>query len=100
MRYKFQTGQWLPYSREKVFRFFADPANLPPLMPKWQRARIERAQYVAPAGTSGVVAGAGSMMTISFRPIPSLPLRLEWDACIAEFRWNEYFCDEQRCGPF
>jgi hypothetical protein len=37
---------------------------------------------------------------ISFRPIPLLPLRLKWDGYIAEFRWNDFFCDEQRRGPF
>jgi ligand-binding SRPBCC domain-containing protein len=100
MRHKFQTEQWLPYPRERVFAFFADPANLRPLMPKWQRARVERAKYLAPPGIDGVVAGEGSTITISFRPVPLLPLRLEWDACIAEFSWNEYFCDEQQRGPF
>jgi ligand-binding SRPBCC domain-containing protein len=103
MRHHFQTEQWLPYPRERVFAFFADPANLPPLMPAWQRARVERANYVSPpeAPSPGqVVAGEGSLITISFRPIPLFPLRLEWDAYIAEFRWDEYFCDEQRRGPF
>jgi ligand-binding SRPBCC domain-containing protein len=103
MRHQFQTEQWLPYPRERVFAFFADPANLPPLMPGWQRARVERANYVAPPeapSTGKVVAGQGSLMTISFRAVPLLPLRLEWDAYIAEFRWDDYFCDEQRRGPF
>jgi ligand-binding SRPBCC domain-containing protein len=100
MRHTFQTEQWLPYPREKVFAFFADPANLAPLLPKWQRARVERAYYVGPPGVGGVVAGEGSVITISFRPVPLVPLRLEWDAYIAEFCWNEYFCDEQRRGPF
>jgi ligand-binding SRPBCC domain-containing protein len=102
MRHSFQTEQWLPYPRERVFAFFADPANLPPLMPRWQRARVERALYVAPPApsTGGVAAGVGSLITISFRAIPWVPLRLEWDACIAEFRWNDFFCDEQRRGPF
>jgi ligand-binding SRPBCC domain-containing protein len=100
MRHTFQTEQWLPYPRERVFAFFADPANLPPLMPKWQRAWVEHAKYVSPPGVSGVVAGEGSVITISFRPAPLLPLRLEWDAYITEFCWNEYFCDEQRRGPF
>jgi ligand-binding SRPBCC domain-containing protein len=103
MRHHFQTEQWLPYPRERVFAFFADPANLPPLMPSWQRARVERANYVSPAeapSTGRVVAGQGSLVTISFRVVPLIPLRLEWDAYIAEFRWPEYFCDEQRHGPF
>ena len=100
MRHTFQAEQWLPYPREKVFAFFADPSNLPPLMPKWQRARVERAKYVGSPGVGGVVAGQGSVITISFRPVPLVPVRLEWDAYIAEFCWNEYFCDEQRRGPF
>jgi ligand-binding SRPBCC domain-containing protein len=103
MRHDFQTEQWLPYPRKRVFAFFADPANLPPLMPAWQRARVEKANYVSPPeapSTGKVVAGQGSLITISFRLIPLFPLRLEWDAYIAEFRWDEYFCDEQRRGPF
>jgi ligand-binding SRPBCC domain-containing protein len=103
MRHHFQTEQWLPYPRERVFAFFADPANLPPLMPGWQRARVEKANYISPPeapSTGRVVAGQGSLMTISFRAVPLIPLRLEWDAYIAEFRWDDYFCDEQRRGPF
>jgi ligand-binding SRPBCC domain-containing protein len=101
MRHSFRTEQWVPYSREVVFAFFANPANLPPLMPGWQRARVEKADYVAPpVPDSSVLAGEGSLITISFRPIPLIPLRLEWDAYIAEFRWNNFFCDEQRRGPF
>jgi len=103
MRHHFQTEQWVPFPREQVFSFFADPSNLPPLMPGWQHARVERANYVSPPEmphTGKVVAGQGSLMTISFRLLPLLPLRLEWDAYIAEFRWGDYFCDEQVRGPF
>jgi ligand-binding SRPBCC domain-containing protein len=91
MRHTFQSEQWVPYPRERVFEFFADPANLPPLMPAWQHARVEKAPEAA---------GEGSLITISFRPVPFLPLRLEWDALITEFRRNDFFCDEQRRGPF
>ena len=104
MRHNFQTEQWLPYSTERLFAFFANPANLPPLMPSWQRARVEQVKFVSPPESppspSPVAAGVGSLITISFRPIPLLPLRLKWDAYIAEFRWNDFFCDEQRRGPF
>ena len=102
MRHRFQTEQWVPYPRERVFAFFSDPANLPPLMPDWQRARVERTALVAPPAVSpaSVVAGEGSLITISFRAIPWVPVRLEWDAYVAEFQWNDFFCDEQRRGPF
>ena len=91
MRDIFQSEQCVPCPSERVFSFFANPANLPPLMPAWQRARVEKAPDVAVEG---------SLITISFRPVPLLPLRLEWDALITEFRWNDFFCDEQRRGPF
>ncbi len=64
MRHTFQSEQWVPYPRERVFAFFADPANLPPLMPAWQRARVEKAPDAA---------GEGSLITISFRPVPFFP---------------------------
>src|ERR1700761_7481700 len=102
MRHRFQTEQWVPYPREKVFAFFANPANLPPLMPAWQKVRLERTHLVAPPESTATqaFAGKGSMITISFRPIPGIPWRMEWDAFIDEFCWNDYFCDEQRRGPF
>ena len=102
MHHTFEARQWVPFPRERVFAFFADPANLPPLMPHWQRARVEKAALMAPpAPRTGVVAaGAGSLITISFRPLPLSPVRLQWDAYVAEFRWDEFFCDEQRRGPF
>ena len=94
MRHHFHTEQWVPYLRQRVFAFFADPANLPPLMPRWQRAKIERLEL------SDTFAGKGSLIVISFRPVPLLPLRMNWEAYIAEFQFNDFFCDEQRKGPF
>ena len=107
MAYTFQSEQWVPFELPLVFAFFANPENLPRLMPRWQRARIEEAAFAAPpprpAGTPklpGVVAGAGTRMTISFRAFPLSPVRLPWDAEITEFTWNDHFCDIQHRGPF
>ncbi|ADW69753.1 SRPBCC family protein [Granulicella tundricola] len=107
MRHHFQAEQWLPYPIEHVFAFFSNPENLPRLMPAWQKARIEEAAFAPPpprpAGLPifpGIVAGAGTRMTISFRPIPFSPIRVPWDAEITEFTWNEHFCDVQHRGPF
>ena len=105
MRYHFQTEQWLPYPVEYVFRFFSDPANLPRLMPGWQKARIDRSNLTSPppslSNTPGTpIAGPGSRILLSFRPIPFSPIRLKWDAAIDEFVWNEHFCDLQLTGPF
>ena len=102
----FETEQWVPFPRELVFAFFANPRNLPPLMPGWQRARIERATYCVPParpeGTPvfpGVAAGSGTKLVITARAAPLLPLRGTWEALIEDFRWNEGFCDVQLRGP-
>jgi ligand-binding SRPBCC domain-containing protein len=102
MGYTHRAEQWLPYPIEAVFAFFANPDNLPVLMPKWQKARIEHAFIVPPVGSSSdsLMAGAGSRIILSFRPFPGSPLRVRWDAEITEFVLNSHFTDEQVKGPF
>lgn len=109
MRHTFTAEQWLPYPVATVFTFFANPDNLPRLMPSWQKSRIERATFAPPPERPGsavpprtgvIAAGAGTTMTISFRPIPLSPVRISWDARITEFEWNDHFCDQQDAGPF
>ena len=103
----FSTTQWLPYPPELVFAFFANPENLPRLMPRWQRARIEEAVFTAPPPRPesaprypGIAAGNGTRLTISLRAIPLVPFRIPWEAQIEDFRWNQGFCDIQLRGPF
>jgi ligand-binding SRPBCC domain-containing protein len=99
----FHAEQWLPLPIEEVFVFFADPANLPRLMPAWQQARIEAARIVPPAASEVAranVAGAGTLLTLSFRPFPLSPVRMQWQARIDSFVWNRYFSDTQLRGPF
>jgi len=106
MRHRFRMTQWVPYAVESVFAFFANPANLPKLMPEWQQARIEEIELhpadrkgaVAPVET--IVAGRGTRMTLSFRPARLSPVRLSWVSLIEDFHWNERFCDRQLQGPF
>jgi ligand-binding SRPBCC domain-containing protein len=112
MRHSFQTAQWVPYPIASVFAFFADPANLPRLMPAWQRARVDQQTLVAPpeANPPGAhrshlqftrpIAGAGSAISILFRPFPLSPILMRWNARIVEFEWDHHFCDEQVQGPF
>jgi ligand-binding SRPBCC domain-containing protein len=108
VRHTFQTAQWVPYPVDRVFAFFANPQNLPRLMPSWQMPRIEESTLVNPPPENsrnapqipGVAAGAGSRMTITFQALPLLPLRMKWEAAIVEFEWNHHFCDEQPKGPF
>jgi ligand-binding SRPBCC domain-containing protein len=47
-----------------------------------------------------VAAGAGTHLTLSFRPFPLSPIRATWEAEITEFAWNDHFCDRQLRGPF
>jgi ligand-binding SRPBCC domain-containing protein len=103
MGHSFTATQWIPRPVEEVFAFFANPQNLILLMPQWNKARIEQAEIV-PAQVASrdrrVAAGAGSFVTISFRPFPLSPIRWQWKAEISEFAWNDHFCDEQLRGPF
>ncbi len=101
------TEQWLPFPRAVVFAFFANPANLPPLMPAWQHARIDEVTLVPPTlrpedapELPGTVAGSGTRLLITARGGPGVPVRLPWLALIEDFRWNEGFCDVQVKGPF
>jgi ligand-binding SRPBCC domain-containing protein len=106
MRYSFHAEQWIPYSINQVFEFFSNPDNLPLLMPSWQKARIDRKLIVpppppsSPNSQSSKAAGSGSRVTLSFLPFPFSPFRVRWIAEIAEFKWNERFCDRQLQGPF
>jgi ligand-binding SRPBCC domain-containing protein len=106
MRHHLEFEQWVPSPLCDVFDFFADPANLPPLMPEWQAARIDRRMLTAPPEPPAArmlpaqAAGVGSRMLISFRVVPLLPVRMRWDARIVEFAWDDHFCDEQLSGPF
>jgi ligand-binding SRPBCC domain-containing protein len=107
MPHHFHAEQFLPYPLETVFTFFADPANLPRLMPPWQCARIVDATYLFPPrperefpGSEAIIAGDGTTLTLSIRPIPFSPVRLSWVALIEDFRWLQGFCDVQLRGPF
>src|ERR1700710_2184838 len=104
MLHTYQTEQWLPYPIELVFAFFANPENLPRLMPPWQKARIEEASFVPPPPLPGtprpksIAAGTGTRLPLSFRPFPYSPIRVPWEAEISDFAWNNRFCDTQLRG--
>lgn len=105
--HEYSTEQWVPYTRRLVFAFFANPANLPPLIPQWQKARIDEVDFRPPPPRPqdtprylGAAAGDGTRLTITARAFPLLPFRGSWIAEIRDFRWNEAFCDLQLNGPF
>lgn len=110
MRQRFVTSQWIPYPVDLAFAFFANPHNLPLLMPEALRMRIDKLD-LRPAPPNPMIAasqvakhetaaGAGTSMEISFRPLSFLPVRVKWVAQITEFVWFSHFCDEQVRGPF
>jgi len=101
MPYHAEFEQWIPAPLEKVFRFFADPVNLPRIMPAWMEVRIEDAQIVAlPNPDAANFSGAGSRLVASFRPLPFSPFRIRSEARIVSFAMNEFFEDVQGQGPF
>jgi ligand-binding SRPBCC domain-containing protein len=110
MMQRFQWRQWEPYPVELVFAFFANPANLPHLMPPRLQMQLEDARIEPPPPRplaadparrfKSVAAGVGSEILISFYPIAWVPKRMSGLARITEFEWNSHFCDEQVRGPF
>jgi ligand-binding SRPBCC domain-containing protein len=106
MRHRFRTTQWLPHTVESVFAFFADPANLPRLLPDWQQARIDEIELHPPSRNGRTfpettpAAGRGTRLKLSFRPARLSPVRVSWISLIEDFHWNERYCDRQIEGPF
>jgi ligand-binding SRPBCC domain-containing protein len=101
-----QFEQWVPFPLERVFRFFANPENLPRIMPPSLGMKIVHVNLVRPAQAglpapvpANLLAGVGSEIVTSFRLIPFLPIRIPWVARITEFEWLHHFADIQERGP-
>jgi ligand-binding SRPBCC domain-containing protein len=106
-----QFADWVPFPLPRVFEFFANPENLPRLMPAVTETKIDRLRLVPPPNdfqsaiknqqsAMSSVAGVGTVIETSFRLFPFLPLRARWIARITEFEWNHHFADLQQKGPF
>jgi ligand-binding SRPBCC domain-containing protein len=109
MTHLVQFEQWVPVPLERVFLLFANPGNLPRIMPPRVGTELVRLKLVAPPGIlaenatitdRAPLAGVGSEIVTSFRVVPFLPLRVQWTALITEFVWNHHFADVQKRGPF
>jgi ligand-binding SRPBCC domain-containing protein len=108
MIHRIQFEQWVPVPIEKVFLFFANPNNLPRIMPPATRTELTAMRLMPlplptekPAiPTRESLAGVGSEIVTSFRPVSFLPFRARWIALITEFEWNHHFADVQKKGPF
>jgi len=107
MSQRFESEQWVAAPLPRVFAFFADPRNLPGIMPPKQGATLVRLTLVPPRfPADGIprdgerMAGVGTKIVFKFRAIPHLPMHERWTALITEFSLNEYFSDTQEQGPF
>jgi len=107
MSRRLQAEHWIPVPLPEVFAFFADPHNLPRIMPPSQGAKILKLNLVPPRFPEGPrppglerMAGAGTEITFKLQAIPYIPIHERWTALITEFSLNEYFSDIQKQGPF
>lgn len=106
MTYRIQFEQRVPIGIETVFLFFANPNNLPRIMPPDSGTKLAALRLAHPPDSTAPVpnldslAGVGSEIVTSFRPFTFLPFRAEWIALITEFEWNHHFADIQKKGPF
>jgi len=107
MSQRLHVEHWIPVPLPKVFAFFADPHNLPRIMPPSQGAKVLKLNLVPPRFEEGArpkgferMAGAGTEIYFKFRAIPYVPIHERWTAVITEFAFNEYFSDVQKQGPF
>ena len=109
MSYNFRTEQWVAAPVERVFRFFANPGNLPRLMPPWMSVELLRVKLVRPPGVRTdqatitditPFAGTGSELVASYRAVSFFPVRITSLATITQFALNSYFEDIQKVGPF
>lgn len=101
---RFQFSDWVPFPVERVFLFFANPENLPRIMPPATGTRIDALRLVPPMEQASErtqnLAGTGSEIVTSFRVVPFLGVRATWIARITELEWNHHFADLQVKGPF
>jgi ligand-binding SRPBCC domain-containing protein len=107
MSQRFEAAHWIAAPLPQVFAFFADPRNLPKIMPPSQGARLLKLSLVHPRFPAGEMppgaermAGVGTEIIFKFRAIPHLPLHERWTAVITDFSLDESFRDTQKQGPF
>jgi ligand-binding SRPBCC domain-containing protein len=107
MSQRFEAEQWIAAPLPRVFAFFADPHNLPRIMPPSQGARLLKLNLVRPRLSAGEptvetdrMAGVGTEIIFKFRALPHLPLHEKWTAVITDFTLNQLFRDTQKQGPF
>src|SRR3954468_7068023 len=87
--HRLETEIWLPARRERVFQFFADPANLERLTPNWLRFQIV---------TNAPVTIAESVLLDYKLRIHGFPV--QWQSRITAWHPPHCFIDRQTKGPY
>ena len=87
--YLIKSSIWLPTSRDRIFRFFADPKNLQQITPSWLHFTIVR--------SSSPEIGPGTLLDYKLR-LRGVPIR--WQSQITAWEPPLRFIDEQRKGPY
>ncbi len=107
MSQRFEAEHWIAAPLPGVFAFFADPRNLPHIMPPRQGTKLVKLTLVPPRFPARTappdaerMAGVGTVIVFKFRVIPHVPVHEKWMALITGFSLNEYFSDMQKEGPF
>ncbi|MFI5116016.1 MAG: SRPBCC family protein [Terriglobales bacterium] len=107
MSQRLEAEHWIAAPLPRVFAFFADPRNLPRILPASQGARLLKLNLVRPRFPTGEtppgaeqMAGVGTEIIFKFRAIPYVPLHEKWTALITDFSLNQSFRDTQKQGPF
>ncbi len=107
MSQRFESEQWIAAPVPQVFAFFADPHNLPQIMPHSLGTRLLKLNLLQPRFPAGEatpgaerMAGIGTEIIFKFRAIPHVPLYEKWTALITDFVLNQSFRDIQKQGPF
>jgi ligand-binding SRPBCC domain-containing protein len=93
----FATGVWVPCGIERAFAFFADPANLDALTPRWFELRLPGGELPSLDAVAGGALAAGAEIAYRLR-YRGLPLR--WTSRIVGWRPPHFFSYEQRRGPY
>jgi ligand-binding SRPBCC domain-containing protein len=83
--------QLIPAPLDKVWSFFADPANLPVITPPDM-------QFVVLSATEGDQIYAGQLIEYKLRPLRWM--RTRWLTEITQVEPGHSFVDEQRRGPY
>jgi ligand-binding SRPBCC domain-containing protein len=87
--YRLRTQIWLKQSRDRVFKFFADPHNLERLTPPWLHFEI----LTAP----DITIRQGTLLDYRLR-LRGIPLR--WQSEISVWQPPHQFVDRQIKGPY